>query len=385
MLETGITLFWGATFTLGYIFLGYGMIIALVAVIFKRPIRKEQPAEWPAITLVLCACNEQERIAGRIDNLLDTDYPADKITVLIVSDGSTDNTNEIVANYGDVRVQLLALPERRGKPNGINQAMKQVQTDIVVYADARQRYLKNTLTELVMNLTDERVGAASGALMIVPSEGGAARGIDIYWVLEKFIRKQEGLLDSCVGCTGAIYAIRTKLYTPMPEDILIDDVYTPLNIVMQGYRVVHDPVPRALEPQSLATEYEKVRKPRTLAGNFQLMMRYPQWLLPWKNRIAFQLLCHKYLRLASPFLLLIQLIGALLLLPIGGVHVWPFILLAVFYGLAWKGLSRKNAPHRIIYMPGGFVFLNYAVLMGLKLYATGGYKSGWQMTGKRGK
>lgn len=370
-------IFWASFAGLLYTFPGYPFIVSAWARLRGRPAKKSAPETWPDVTAVIIAHNEQERIPVKIENLLESDYPPEHLNILVVSDGSTDGTAEAVRRLNDPRVNVLALDERGGKARGLNAAMERVETEITVYADARQRFEKGTVRELVENFSDPDVGAASGALFVEASADGLGKGMDVYWRLEKVIRESEGRLDSCIGCTGAVYAIRTALYKPMPEDTLIDDVVTPMQIVMQGYRVTFDREARAWDPQTLAPEKEAIRKTRTLAGNFQILSRYPQWLLPWANRTWLHLLSHKYMRLAAPLLLVTQFTANAMLAG-RPFYMALFCGQLLFYALAAFGLARGggNGP---LYIPGGFVFLNINVVRGFLMYVRGDYKGAWKM------
>ena len=379
-----MVLFWGGLLALAYTFVGYAVVIGVMGKCLPRRARKAflPDAELPEVTVLLIACNEAERIGARLENLLSADYPAGKLSVLVVSDGSEDGMNELIANYPDERVRLLALPERKGKANGLNSGMAAITTPVVVYADARQRFEPRAIRELVAHFNDPQVGAVSGALEIVPSDPGVASGVGVYWKLEKFIRCNEGLTGSCMGCTGAIYAIRSELFQPMPEDTLIDDVYTPMRVIEQGYRVTFEPAAVAIDPQPLDPDKERIRKPRTLAGNYQLMMRYPQWCMPGVGRTPLRLISHKYLRLFGPWMLCAMLVGNILLLPLHPLY-WALMLGHIaFYVVAILGLQAGTKGGKRQSIPASFLFLNYTAALGAWLYFSGKYKGAWQMASK---
>lgn len=383
----GIVLFWGSLLALAYTFIGYAIVMGILGKCFARQVQKAHlsDTDLPEVTVLLVACNEAERIAARLDNLLSADYPREKLSVLVVSDGSEDGMNARVQQYPDERVRLLALPERKGKANGLNCGMAAVTSPVVVYADARQRFEPQAIRELVAHFNDEKVGAVSGALEIVPSDPGVASGVGIYWKLEKFIRCNEGLTGSCMGCTGAIYAIRSKLFQPMPEDTLIDDVYTPMRVIEQGYRVTFEPSAVAIDPQPLDPDKERIRKPRTLAGNYQLMMRYPQWCLPFAGRTPLRLISHKYLRLFGPLMLGMMLVGNGMLLALHPLY-WALMLGQVaYYAIAIYGLLAGGKGGKRQSIPASFLFLNYTAALGAWLYFSGRYKGAWQMASSAGK
>jgi cellulose synthase/poly-beta-1,6-N-acetylglucosamine synthase-like glycosyltransferase len=221
------------------------------------------------------------------------------------------------------------------------------------------------------------VGAVSGRLLIDSADGGVGGGVDAYWRLESLLRRVEARYDSCIGCSGAVYAIRRALYEPIPADTLLDDVEIPMRIAVQGYRVVYRQEAVAHDPQASEPGRESVRKRRTLAGNFQMLLRHPAWLLPWRNRLWWQLAVHKYLRLAAPFLML-----AAFLLNLPLVHLAPglaaLILQVTFYALALAGMLLPRPRLKLLTLPAGFVFLNIMILRGLLDFATGQATATWK-------
>ena len=371
----GAFVFLISLFVLGYTYCGYAALISFLAKFFSNSPGKDKPVKYPSVSVVVVAYNEETRLKLRLDNLLASNYPIECLELVIVSDGSTDQTVSLVRNYSDPRVKLISVEQRSGKPNGLNLGIAAASNDIIVLTDVRQRFESETIRQLVENFTDPQVGAVSGTLMIDPSAKGVGKGIDLYWKLEKLIRKSEACVDSCIGCTGAVYAIRKKLYRNLRKETLIDDVVVPMNVVNQGFRVVHDPEAIAYDPQALDKDKERIRKTRTLAGNFQLLVWFPQWLLPWKCRIWWQLISHKYLRLASPLLLCSLLVSNMLLFH----SHWLFALFLcgqiAFYLLAVLGLTHG---HRIFSAPGSFIFLNIMVVRGFLSYVREDHSMGWK-------
>jgi cellulose synthase/poly-beta-1,6-N-acetylglucosamine synthase-like glycosyltransferase len=201
--------------------------------------------------------------------------------------------------------------------------------------------------------------------------------VDAYWRLEKAIRQWESELDSSVGCTGAVYAIRRDAFTPMTADTILDDVVVPMQIAAQGLRVRFDPAALAYDPQTLGGEKETRRKVRTLAGNFQMLSRYPSWLLPWGHRLWWKLMLHKYLRLAGPALLVLAFLSSLMLRD----HVfyrWALIAQIAFYGAALTGWMMPGLKLRALSLPAGFVFLQVCVVRGFGSWLSMDSKGGWR-------
>lgn len=368
--------FWGSALLILFTYVGYPVLMALVAR-GKNP-QPTPPADPPSITAVIVAHNEAKRITARIQNLLASDYPADRLCVLVVSDGSTDDTVSIVQALDEPRAEVLALPERGGKAGGLNAGVAASHSDLIVFTDARQTFAPDAITRLASWFGDPRYGAVSGELEIAAAESGTGSGVGAYWKLERFLRAKEAATDSCIGCTGAIYAIRRALYTPIPPDTTLDDVVIPMRIAIAGHRVGHDPQAKAFDPQSQEPEVEALRKNRTLAGNFQMLFRQPGWLLPWKNRLWWRLIAHKYLRIIAPALLLI-LLAASVFLRQESLYLAALLLQLGFYLVGALGMVTRLRI-KIFSLPAAFVFLNLAVVRAFFGYLFGNNLSHWKVS-----
>ncbi len=370
---------WLSLFGLLYTFAGYPAHVLWLAKRRKRGMPEGTRGKTaPEVSVVLVVWNEASRVGERIRNLLASDYPLGRLEIVVVSDGSDDGTVAKVREFEhDKRVRLLVRHERSGKPACLNEGIAAAQGEIIVFADARQRFAEDTVNRLAENFHDPEVGAVSGELLIESADSGVGSGVDAYWKLEKLIRGAEAQIDSSIGCTGAVYAIRKSLYTPLPDDTLLDDVVTPMRIVLAGYRVLFDETAKAYDPQSLEPEREARRKRRTLAGNFQMLVRHPEWLRPSRNRLWWQLIAHKYLRLLAPFLLLAMFDTNLLLARSEPLYMALFAGQVMFYAAAIIGLSVSDLKLKVFSFPAGFVFLNIMTLRGLLYYLSGAGKKGW--------
>lgn len=373
--EIWVLLFWSSLALLIYTFPGYPVVVHLLARLAPERRRPAAPAAWPAVSVVLVAGNEEQRITPRLQNLLAADYPPDRLEIIVVSDGSTDATAARVRELGEPRVKLLARTEHAGKSACLNAGIPLAGGEIVVFSDARQRFAPETIRALVSNFSDPAVGAVSGELFIDPSASGVGAGVDLYWRLEKMIRTAEARRDSCIGCTGAVYAIRRALFTPIPPDTILDDVVIPMRIAVAGNRVLYDTAAPAYDPQSLEPARERGRKQRTLAGNFQMLFRHPAWLLPWRNRLWWQLLSHKYLRIAAPLTLAVIFVSNLALVH-APIYRALFVGQCLFYGLALTGLAVPSLKARVVSIPAGFVFLNLMTVGGCWNWLRGAYAGG---------
>jgi len=356
--------FYGSFIMLGYTYLGYPLLLALWARLERSPIRKAEAT--PSVTVVIAAWNEAMQIQRRVQNCLDQEYPESQLDVLVVSDGSTDGTDAAILAIASKRVTLISLKNRNGKAIALNHAVASARGEVIVFTDARQRFASSTVRELVANFADSSVGAVTGELTLedVGQDAGRAHAVSMYWKIEKWIRKSEGAIDSVIGVTGAVYAIRKQLFQPLPPGTILDDLLIPMRIAMKGYRVVFEQ--GALAFDSVTTDYraEFSRKVRTLAGNYQAMNFCPTLLNPWKNRLFFHFLSHKVCRLLAPFCMVLLLIANLNVR-----HGWPGILLAaqvIAYGMAligW-GFRAVGIKERVTAAAFTFCLLNCAALFG---------------------
>jgi biofilm PGA synthesis N-glycosyltransferase PgaC len=343
-LTTPLVLFWGALALLVYVYLGYPVVAWMRRRIRPRPVAR-RPIE-PHVTVVVVAYNEGHRIGRRIENLLRSDYPRERLAILVGSDGSTDDTVDRALRYRDQGVTVRDFGQRRGKPAVLNDLIGAAETEIVVLADARQRFEPGAVRALVANFADVEVGAVSGELHLRKRSGTSpgGEGTGFYWKYEKFIRANESWAGSTVGATGAIYAIRRDLFEPIPPDTILDDVLIPMQIVRRGYRVLFEADARAHDLIAMNPREDFIRKARTIAGTFQLFARYPWMLNPLRCRVWFEALSHKALRLAIPVLHLVVLAANVALV---GAAFYRVLLAgqAVFYAAALMGYFQAR-PER---------------------------------------
>jgi len=318
--------------------------------------------------------NEEAIIARKLDNLLTLDYPQDKLDVVVVSDGSSDGTAAVLAEFaGNPRVKTLLKPASQGKAAGLNDAIRLATGDVLLFTDARQQIDSEALRLLIENFADIEVGAASGELMLGdPTTGETGKGMGLYWRVEKKIRELESASGSVAGATGAIYCARRSLLaaSPLPEGTILDDVLLPMQVARQGSRVIFDARARAWDSPDLGDGREFSRKVRTLTGNYQLLQIAP-WLLRAENPIRFEFMSHKLSRLAVPFALLALLIASVALPS-------PFYRVALaaqiaFYALSLIALSNfKIGPLSRIADPARtFVVLNSAAVIAFVNFVTG--------------
>ncbi|WP_009959790.1 glycosyltransferase family 2 protein [Verrucomicrobium spinosum] len=357
-----MVVFAGLVLMLAYVHVGYPVLMAILGRKFPRPPKLAPSGSPPTFSVLLCVHNEAARIESRLQNLTTLSWPG-PVEFIVVCDGCTDVTAEVARRVSPL-VKVLEQPMKSGKPAGLNAAVSVATGDLLVFCDARQTFAHDAIQHLAAPFSDPEIGAVSGSLQIAGSEAGGGQGVDLYWRLEKKLREWEGLYSSVVGCTGAIYALRRELYLPLPADTLLDDVVLPMQAVMQGKRVLFNPAARAFDPQTLDPEVESRRKLRTLAGNYQMLVRHPAWMLPGRCPIWWQVISHKYLRLAVPWML-----G--LLLVVTAILIHHPLFLAAFaaqvscYTLAATGMLFPGIKHKAFSIPAGFILLQTANLRAL--------------------
>jgi cellulose synthase/poly-beta-1,6-N-acetylglucosamine synthase-like glycosyltransferase len=370
--------FWIALGAVAYTYVGYGAVVAWLA--RRRPKPVAARPILPTVTVVVAAYNEADRIAPRIDNLLASDYPPDRLEIVIASDGSTDGTVAAARRF-EPRVRVEAFPTRRGKPAVLNDVVPAAGGEVVVLADARQRFDRRALNALVASFADPAVGAVSGELILLEAGQSepAVDGTAIYWDYEKRIRWAESRVDSTIGVTGAIYAIRRGLFEPLPPATVLDDVLVPMRIARRGYRVLFAPSALAFDERAATARQEFARKVRTLAGNFQ-MFASERWMLsPRRNRLWWQTISHKVLRLVLPVWYATAVVANAALLD-QTFYRWTMagqaaFVLAAAAGAALPGL-RRAVPG--VAVPYAICFLTWATVVGFVRFVTGRQRVTWE-------
>jgi cellulose synthase/poly-beta-1,6-N-acetylglucosamine synthase-like glycosyltransferase len=322
--------------------------------------------------------NEARNIVPKMRNCLELDYPPDKLQVIVSLDAPTDSTSDLLEQCAIPDLKIISSPTRRGKAAAVNSGVAVATGEILVFGDAAQRFEPQAVRELVANFADESVGAVSGALVLLDASGReASDAAGAYWCYEKALRGMESDIHSVPGATGAIYAVRRSLFTPLSPGTLLDDVAIPMNIVLGGYRAILDPTARAYDASTNGAECEYQRKRRTFTGNYQLLAEMPQLLLPWRNPIFVQFVSHKVGRLLVPYGLAALFVSNLFLLR--DMYLVAFIAQVLFYSMAAAG---RWISFRAALLPYTFVLMNWAALAGLRQFIRG--TSGiWNPTGMR--
>jgi cellulose synthase/poly-beta-1,6-N-acetylglucosamine synthase-like glycosyltransferase len=360
-----------------YAYALYPAILVLWAALRPRPVSKSRRPV--PVSIVLAVRDEERRIEERLADLLAQNYPPELIEVVVISDGSKDRTAAIAGSTGDPRVRVIELESPVGKAQAVNVGLREAAHEVVVFTDARQRFSPTAVLELTANFSDDSVGGVSGELVIELAEGSeVGEGVGLYWSYEKLIRRKESEIDSVVGASGSIYAIRKRLFSPLPPDTLLDDFLIPMRIVLQGFRVVFERQAKAYDRSTERSSHEFARKVRTLAGNFQAMALERSLLNPARNRVFFQMASHKLTRLIVPYFLVAAFASNLFLE--GAVFRATMILQALFYFsvlLVFTPLASSRAGG-LVRVAWTFFVMNAAAVVGLWVVLVGREKAVWK-------
>lgn len=310
-----------------YISIGYPALLALMSRLRSKPVARRR--EQKTVSVVIAAWNGERFIGEKLDSVLALDYPQELMEIIVVSDGSTDRTDDIVREYAAQGVRLLRIP-RAGKCAALNAGIVQARNEILLLTDVRQVVAPDSLQLMIDCFADPSVGAVSGELIVRKGSSHSEADIGLYWRYETWIRNRLSEIDSMFGATGPFYALRRELAVPIPHEQLLDDMYLPLAGYFRGYRLIVEPRARAFDyPTSRETEF--ARKRRTLAGNYQILQAYPG-LIGFGNRMWFHYVSYKIGRLMLPWIL-IAFLASSCFLP-APFRWWILSLQLAFYGLA---------------------------------------------------
>lgn len=377
--------FWVCVALIAYAYALYPIVVLTLARLFgKSPIGYAPctDGDLPSVSLLIAAHNEEQVIAQRIENALALDYPADRLEVVIASDGSSDNTARIVKGFTDPRIRLLESPMRRGKATVLNAAFRHLRGEIVVLSDANTFTDAAALRRMVRWFDDANVGSVCGRLVLTDPITG--RNVDsLYWRYETFLKTCEGRLGALLGANGAIYAVRRSSFAGIWSDTIVDDFVIPLVTRLRyGSTIVYDKTAIAYEetPHDFAAEFR--RRSRIGAGGFQSIVRLRALLAPRHGWLAFTFFSHKVLRWLCPFLLIGAAVTNLALLG------EPFYRLTMAgqllgYGLSLLGLATgTRAALKPLRLATMFTAMNAALLVGFWRWASGGQQGIWQRTAR---
>ena len=388
--------FWICAFLVFYTYLGYGMLLWLLVrlkrIVRGKAERKALPtdeAELPEVTFMICAYNEQDVVDMKMENTLQLDYPHDKLHIMWVTDGSTDQTNERLARYADVEVVFS--PERRGKTAALNHGISMVRSEITMMTDANTIVNREAVREIVRCFQDPQVACVAGEKRVMARHEGqaAAEGEGLYWKYESALKRMDSELYSAMGAAGELNAIRTRFYEPMPETALLDDFVMSMRMVDQGYKIAYTSDAYAMEYGSADLTEESKRKRRIAAGGLQSVWWLRQMMNPFRRPIvAFQFVSHRVLRWSITPIALLALIPlnvALVMMKAGTIYTVIWILQVLFYlaVLASWILEKQGCKNKLLYVPYYFLFMNLNVFRGMKYLSTHSTSGAWEKA-KRG-
>lgn len=386
-------LYWLSLFVVFYTFVGYGILLYIL-VRLRRLVkgRRIPPSlaegDYPSLALVVAAYNEAECMEAKIANTLALDYPDDRLSLLFVTDGSTDATPDVVRRYP--QIELLHNPERRGKIHAIHRAMGRVTAEIVVFTDANTSLNPEALKRLARHYRDSAVGAVSGEKRVAISErSDATAGEGMYWKYESTLKKWDSELFSVVGAAGELFSVRRSLYHDVPHDTILDDFMLSMHTVERGYRIVYEPEAYARELSSENMDEELKRKIRIAAGGIQSIVRLPGLLNPLRYPLlSFQYIGHRVLRwTVAPFLLVLALLANvwLALTEPAFPYAWLLAGQVLFYGMALAGwsLETRKIKSKVLFVPYYFSMMNYAVVRGIGRYLSGQQSAAWEKSRRK--
>jgi cellulose synthase/poly-beta-1,6-N-acetylglucosamine synthase-like glycosyltransferase len=360
-----------ATLLALYILAGYPLLLAKFPFRQAPPVSKD-PTFEPTVCALIAVHNGEEFLRAKLDSLLAMDYPPEKFRILVVSDGSTDGTAAIARAFTP-RVSLIQLP-KGGKADALTAGLEQISEEVVLFTDVRQPFHRDALRHLAANLADPSVGAVTGELAYRDEAGSGVEGtLDLYWRYELWARGRHSAIDSLFNATGAIYAAKRRLISPIPADTLADDAVIPLGIFLQGYRVVFESAAVAWDRRALA-KAEFGRKVRTLGGVWQAFARLPELFTP-RNRMRLHFLSHKFGRLILPWALL-AIVLATLALPPGGLRttlIWNELALAAA-AVAAPIVPKRLRIKRVFSAARAFLSMNLAAAASVRVLFGGARK-----------
>lgn len=384
--------FWISLFVVFYTFFGYGIVMYFLikirrAVKGKRVIA-EKGSYTPTLTLMIAAYNEADIMEEKIKNTLALQYPADKFTIIIITDGSSDATPDIVARYPQIK--LMHKPERAGKIAAMHRAMKEVTSEVAVFTDANTFLNDDAMLYIARHYADAKVGCVSGEKKVVADDvADATAGEGFYWKYESTLKKWDAELYSVVGAAGELFSIRTSLYQPVPPDTILDDFMISLVVASQGYRIAYEPLACAVENGSESIGEELKRKIRIAAGGIQSILRLKQLMNPFKNFIlSFEYISHRVLRwTVTPFLMILVFIlnGIIALQTKQVFYIGLFACQCFFYLAALFGwmMEKRQVKIKLLFIPYYFCMMNYAVIAGIRRYMKKAQSVNWEKAKRR--
>ena len=383
-------LFWACLLIVFYTYLGYGILLYIIIRLrrfFKGKPQKTvmpQDDELPTMTLMICAYNEEDVVAEKMENTLAIDYPKDKLRIMWVTDGSNDHTNELLSAYPEV--DIVFSPERRGKTAALKHGLRELQTRYVAFTDANTMINTDALREIARLFRDPTVGCVSGEKRVAARKAGemAAEGEGLYWKYESTLKRWDSELYSAMGAAGELYAIDPKLCREVPDEALLDDFMMSMYVVQAGKRIAYTADAYAMEYGSANIYEESKRKRRIAAGGLQSIWWLRSMLNPLRQPlVTFQYVSHRVLRWSiTPIAMVLLLLVNMALVAIGTSTFYTVMLIgqALFYLAAILGwlLNRYGYKNKLLYTAYYFVFMNFNVFRGMAYLKSHGKSGAWE-------
>lgn len=374
-------------FLVFYNYIGYILPVYLYNRLRKprTPALPQHPDDWPTISFIVAAYNEKDCIRDKILNSLDQDYPADKLEFIFITDGSTDETPQIASGY--TRIHALHEPERKGKSAAINRAVATAHNDILIFSDANTILNREATRSIARHYLDPKIGGVAGekkVLSITPHAQEVGESEGLYWKYESFLKQQDSTFYSVVGAAGELFSLRTRLYEPLANNIILDDFVLSLRVAQQGFRIHYEPDAYAMELPSFSFADEQKRKVRIAAGGFQAIGLLTPLLAFWRYpRLSYLYVSHRVLRWAlSPLCLILAFLSNIFLFADTGNKAYGLLLAAqaALYGTAalaalFPKLKKKS---RLIKLGSYFVFMNVSVILGFFRFLRGRQAATWE-------
>ena len=393
-------IFWLSVIWIVYTYIGYLLVLLIITAFRKTKIAAISEDYQPSVSIAIAAFNEEKSIDKKIKNCLELDYSKEKLEIIIVSDASSDRTDEIVSSYRSNGVKLLRMSERKGKTAAQNHAASLAKNEILVFSDATTIYRKDAIRKLVRNFEDLRVGCVGGeehfiashdgiaslAMLARNDEGAVPRNDDIvheagfFWKYERFLRQKESEFNTLIGVSGCIFAIRKELYELL-EDSLIEDFALPLIVASKGYKVICEREAVAYEKAAANTKAELSRKTRIVTGGINVLYRMRHLLNPFRYPLlSFQLISHKVFRWLAPVFMLSAFISNMYLMNSNTFFFAIGLCQIVFYALAFAGHFIRNYRFtpKLIKIAYHFCIMNFAAFFGILQFLKGKRRVVWE-------
>lgn len=387
-----VNVFWFSLIVIVYSYFIYPLILIIFSAVkqaisdtsylWKKSQRRIVDREnLPPVSIIIAAYNEESCIKARVENLLSLDYPQDKLTILIGSDGSQDNTADILTSFEEVNLKVYIFEENRGKMSVLNDLVEEVKSDYIVFSDANTHFNKNTIEYLVRHFTHDDIGAVCGELHLVDVDSGDNKD-NVYWRYEQILKFHEARLNALQGANGAIYAIRKELFIPLPANTIVDDFQIAMNVAKQGARLIYDPEAIAIEEIAPNLQAEEGRRVRIGLGNYQALFTMAWALNPFLGWRFIAYFSHKVCRWFVPHLMLLVFVSNLLLIKVP-LYQLLFIGQILFYSVAFYGIKKQKTHQKIGMITGivaFFVSMNIALMRGFIRYFSSNVQGTWERT-----